>query len=308
MERRLGLTCGLAAYLLWGTLPLFWPLLEPANPVEILAARVVFSVLTIAVVLAVQHRIRSVAALGRPAISRLAMASALIAVNWGSYIWGVNNHHVVEISLGYFVNPLMTVALGVIVLHERLRAVQWAALALGATAVAVLTVDYGRLPWLALTLAGSFGTYGLIKKRMAVSPAAGLLVESAALLVPAIVVLGALAVTARATWIGPQATAAHLALLSAAGPLTAIPMLFFAAAANRLPLSTLGLLQYLAPVLQFLIGVLVRHEPMTAARFGGFALVWAALVVLTADAVRHRGPARTTIADPPVADVVPEPT
>ncbi len=300
---RRGLLSGAAAYGLWGLFPLYWPLLEPASPLEILACRIVFSLVVVALLLAARHRLRSVRRLDRATVGRLCAAGAIVAVNWGGYIWGVNNGHVVETSLGYFINPLITVALGVVVLHERLRAPQWVAVGLGALAVVILSVDYGRPPWLALLLAVSFGTYGLIKKRTAATAPEGLLIEAAALTVPALTVLAVLAATGAATWTGRAASPGHVLLLVAAGPTTAIPLLFFAAAATRLPLSTLGLLQYLAPVMQLGIGVLVRHEPMPPALLGGFALVWLALAILTADALRQRRRVPSCVTEPEVNDV-----
>ena len=219
-----------------GLFPLYWPLLEPAGPLEILACRVVLSLVVVALLLAVRHQLRTLRRLDRGTVLRLCLAGLIIAVNWGAYIWGVNNGHVVETSLGYFINPLLTVALGVVVLHERLRRLQWVAVALGAVAVLILSVDYGRPPWLALFLAVSFATYGFIKKSVRATAPEGLLVEAAVLTVPALVFLGVLAATGGATWIGSAATPSHLLLLAAAGPATAIPLLFFAAAASRLPL------------------------------------------------------------------------
>jgi chloramphenicol-sensitive protein RarD len=283
-----GLIYGVAAYALWGLFPLFWPLLEPANPLEILACRIVFSCVVVAVILAVRHELRGVRNMDRSTLLRLCAAGIAIAANWGVYIWGVNNGHVIETSLGYFINPLVTIGLGVVVLHERLRAVQWMAVGLGVVAVTVLSVDYGRPPWIALALASSFGTYGFIKKGVRASPPEGVLVEGAVLTVPALVVLAVLALAGSATWVGHEATPAHLALLFSAGPITALPLLLFAGAATRLPLSTMGLLQYLTPVMQFAIGVLVLHESTSFALLGGFALVWIALAVLAVDGVRHR--------------------
>jgi chloramphenicol-sensitive protein RarD len=224
----------------------------------------------------------------------------VISVNWGLYIYGVNSDHVVETSLGYFINPLVTVLLGVLVLRERLRPAQWVALGIGAVAVAVLTVDYGRLPWIALSLAASFGTYGLIKKSLALPAAEGLFVESAFLAAPAVAYLGWLAAQHRSTF--GHVSAGHTALLVLAGAVTAIPLLLFAGAANRIPLSALGLLQYLTPVLQLGCGVLVYHEPMPPGRLAGFALVWTALVVFTWDGIRNARRART--ATVPAAETV----
>jgi chloramphenicol-sensitive protein RarD len=280
---------GVAAYATWGLFPLFWPLLEPANALEILACRIVFCFAVVAIILALRRQLRRVLAMDRSTLLRLSAAGIAIAVNWGVYIWGVNNGHVIETSLGYFINPLLTIGLGVVILHERLRTIQWAAVALGLVAVTVLGVDYGRPPWIALALACSFGTYGFIKKGITVSPPEGLLIEGAVLTVPALVLLAVLALSGNATWVGDHANAGHIALLVSAGPITALPLLFFAGAATRLPLSTMGLLQYLTPVMQFVIGALVLHEPTSFALLCGFALIWFALAILAVDGVRHRG-------------------
>ena len=282
---------GVACYLIWGLFPLYWPLLEPAGSIEILAHRIVWSLLVVATVLAVTRNwawVRPLLA-DRATLARMALAAVLISVNWATYIWGVNNEHVVETSLGYFINPVVTVLIGVLVLHERLRPVQWAAIGLGTVAVLVLAVDYGRPPWIALGLAGSFATYGLIKKRVGVTVGAvqSLTVETAVLVLPALAYL--LTLEGRGDGHFGHVGVGHSLLLASAGVATAVPLLLFASAARRVPLSTLGLLQYLAPVLQFLIGVLVYDEPMPASRLVGFALVWAALVVLSVDGVRNAG-------------------
>jgi chloramphenicol-sensitive protein RarD len=280
---------GVACYLLWGLFPLYWPLLEPAGAIEILAHRIVWSLLVVATVLAVTRSwgwIRPLLA-DRATLARMALAAVLIAVNWATYIWGVNNEHVVETSLGYFINPVVTVMIGVLVLHERLRPVQWAAIGLGTLAVVVLAVDYGRPPWIALTLAFSFGTYGLLKKQVGATVGAvqSLTVETAVLFVPALTYLVVL--DARGDAQLGHSGLGHGMLLASAGIATAVPLLFFASAARRIPLSTLGLLQYIAPVLQFLTGVLLYDEPMPASRWVGFVLVWAALSVLTFDGLRQ---------------------
>lgn len=211
----------------------------------------------------------------------------LIAANWCLYIWGVNNGHVVETSLGYFINPVVTVLIGVLVLHERLRRTQWAALALGALAVVVLGVDYGRPPWIALGLAFSFAAYGLLKKQVGAKVGAvqSLTVETTVLLLPALGWLVWLESTGDGQ-LGHSGVGAGL-LLASAGVATAVPLLFFAAAARRVPLSMMGMMQYLTPVLQFLTGVLIYDEPMPVSRLGGFGLVWAALVLLSADGLRN---------------------
>jgi len=281
------LLCGLAAYGLWGAFPLYWPLLEPAGAVEILAHRVVWSVLTMGLLVVLAGRTRQFAALVRePRTRRLLGAAALvIAVNWGVYIWGVNHGHVVETSLGYFVNPIVTVLMGVLVLGERMRPWQWVAMGIATVAVVVLTVDYGRLPWIALVLACSFGTYGLAKKQAGAGAVESLAFETALLAPLAAAYLGWLAAT------GSFGFAAHgvghAVLLASTGVVTALPLILFGAAATRLPLVVLGLLQYLAPVLQFLMGLVVFHEAMPPGRWVGFGLVWLALVVFTVESIRH---------------------
>ncbi|WP_422774569.1 EamA family transporter RarD [Plantactinospora sp. WMMC1484] len=284
---RRGYLYGIAAYTLWGFFPLYLRLLRPAGPIEILAHRVIWSVLFVALLLAVLRNWRFLGELRRRPgkLAGTGIAAALIAVNWGTYIYGVNSERVVETALGYFINPLFVVLLGVAVLRERLRVGQWVALGIGGLAVGVLTVDYGRLPYIALTLAASFGGYSLVKKRLGLPAAGGMFVESAALALPALGYLGWLTWHAESTF--GQVSVGHTVLLMLAGAATATPLLMFAGAANRLPLTALGMLQYLAPILQLGFGVLVFHEPMPPARLAGFALVWLALVVFTVDGIRN---------------------
>ena len=287
MDRtRAGLLAGVAAYLLWGLFPLYWPLLEPAAPVEILAHRIAWSLLFLAAVLAVTSGLRWIRALDRRQLRLLGFAAALITVNWGVFIYGVNSGHVVETSLGYFINPLVTVALAVIVLGERLRVAQQAAVAIAAVAVLVLTLDYGRPPWIALVLASSFGTYGLVKKRADVDGTQSLTVETTILVLPALAYIAFLEGRGEGTF-GSEG-AGHMALMAAGGVFTAVPLMLFGASAIRIPLATLGVLQYIAPVMHFLIGVLFYEEHMPLSRLAGFALVWLALAVFTVDAVRGR--------------------
>ncbi|MGY1783096.1 EamA family transporter RarD [Geodermatophilus sp. SYSU D01036] len=285
-ERRAGTAAGLAAYGLWGVFPLYFPLLEPAGGVEIVAHRIVWSLLFVAVLLTVLRRWALVraAVTDRRTLLVLAGASVLIAANWLVFVHGVNSGHVVETSLGYFINPLVSVLLGVLVFAERLRPLQWAAVGLAAVAVVVLTVDHGRPPWIALALAATFGSYGLLKKLVRVEAAPGLFVETAVTFLPALVFLGVLQATGRGT-AGSGGTG-HLLLLMASGVATAVPLLLFAAAARRIPLSTVGLLQYVTPLMQLALGVFVFHEPMPPARLAGFAIVWAALAVFTVDSLR----------------------
>ncbi|MEP6851288.1 MAG: EamA family transporter RarD [bacterium] len=294
-----GLIYGVLAYLMWGAFPLYFPLLEPAGAFEILACRIVFSLLVVAVLLQLTHGWGRVAVLLRdgPVRGRLMIAAVFISVNWGVYIWGVNSEHVVETSLGYFINPLFTIVLGVVLLGERLRQVQWVAVGISALAIVVLTVDYGRLPWIALTLAFSFGIYGYQKKRAAAGAVESLALETGFLAGPALITLAVLA--GQGNLVLGSYGAGNTLLLVGTGVITALPLLCFGAAARRLPLSTIGLIQYLAPVLQFGVGVLIRHEPLPAARLAGFALVWLALVILTVDALteQRRGAALARAAE-----------
>jgi chloramphenicol-sensitive protein RarD len=280
-----GYLYGVAAYSLWGFFPLYIRVLRPAGAVEILAHRVVWSVVFVALLLTVLRNWRFLRALARRRgkLAGITLAAALIAVNWGMYIFGVNSERVVETALGYFIGPLVMVLLGVVVLRERLNPAQWTAVGIGTVAVAVLTVDYGRLPYIALTLAASFGAYSLVKKRLGLPAAEGLFVESAVLALPALAYLLWLTAQGDSTFGGG---AGHTALLVFAGAATATPLLLFAGAANRIPMTGIGILQYIAPILQLGCGVLIFHEPMPPARLAGFALVWLALIVFTVDGLR----------------------
>ncbi len=273
----------MGGYLLWGLFPLYWPLLEPAAPVEILAHRIVWSLVFLVALLAVTSGFAWVRRLGPRAAGLLALAAVLVSVNWGVYIYGVNSDQVVETSLGYFINPLVTVVLAMVFLHERLRRRQTLALAVAAAGVLVLTVDYGRVPWIALTLACSFGLYGFVKNRAGVDGPQSLAVETAVIVLPAAAYLVWLGGTGSGTF--TTEGAGHTALLVGAGVVTALPLMLFGAAAVRIRLSTLGLLQYLTPTIQFLIGVVFYGEPMPLSRLAGFALVWVALVIFMLDAL-----------------------
>jgi chloramphenicol-sensitive protein RarD len=286
-QLRLGYLYGIGAYALWGFMPLYIKLLRPAGPLEVLAHRVIWSVVCVAVVLFALRGWRPLWRLARrpAALGAVALAAGLLAVNWGIYIYGVHTDRVVETALGYFITPLVVVLLGVGLLSERLRAAQWIAVGIGGAAVALLSVNYGRIPYLALALALTFSAYGLVKKRMGLPAAQGLFVESAVLAGPALGYLGWLVWRTESTF--AAISPGHTALLMVAGAVTAIPLLFFAGAANRIPLTGLGMLQYIAPILQLGCGVLIFHEPMPPARLAGFALVWVALVVFTLDGIRH---------------------
>ncbi|WP_406146709.1 EamA family transporter RarD [Streptomyces sp. NBC_01012] len=285
-EQRAGLLYGIGAYGMWGLVPLFWPLLEPTGAVEILAHRMVWSLGVVAVALLFLRRWAWIGELIRQPrrLGLIAIAATVISVNWGLYIWSVNNGHVVEASLGYFINPLVTIAMGVLLLGERLRPVQWTAVATGFAAVLVLAIGYGQPPWISLALAFSFATYGLAKKKVNMGGLESLAAETAVLFVPALGFLLWLGASGDATFLAGGA--GHGALLAATGLVTAIPLVCFGAAAIRVPLSVLGLLQYLAPVFQFGLGILYFHEEMPPERWAGFALVWVALILLTWDALR----------------------
>jgi chloramphenicol-sensitive protein RarD len=290
-ERRRGLAFGLTAYLLWGLFPLYWPLLEPAGAPEILANRILWSFVLLLVVVAVLRRpawARAVLS-DRRRMILLAAAAATVSLNWGTYIYGVNSAQVVQTSLGYFINPLVSIVFGVVLLHEALRRWQWVAVGMGTAAVVVLTADYGHPPWIALVLALSFGTYGLLKKTLDMGTVESLTVETGLLVMPALVFLAWLTTHGSAT--AASEGWDHAALMMTTGVVTAVPLLFFGAAATRVPLTWIGLMQYLAPVIQFAIGVFVYHEPMPASRWVGFALVWSALVVVAADSVLNRSTA-----------------
>jgi chloramphenicol-sensitive protein RarD len=283
---RSGFAAGVAAYLLWGLFPLYWPLLEPAGPVEILAHRILWSVVLLAGILAATQGFKWVRHLDRRRALLLALAAALITLNWGAFIYGVNHDHVVETSLGYFINPLVTVALAVGILGERLRRAQWAAVAIAGLAVLVLTLAYGRPPWIALTLAFSFGFYGLVKKQVGMGGTQSLAVETAFLFAPALLCVLVLAGTGRGTFANEGA--GHALLMAGGGVATAVPLMLFGAAAVRIPLTTIGLLQYLAPIMHFGIGVGINGEEMPWSRWAGFTLVWIAVVVFTVDSLQAR--------------------
>ncbi|MDQ0632902.1 chloramphenicol-sensitive protein RarD [Arthrobacter pascens] len=284
-ETTAGILFGVAAYSAWGLLPLYFLALMPANAVEIVANRVVWSLLFCVLLITATRSwpLLRAAFRDRSVFGTLTIAAALIAVNWLTYTYGVTTGQAVEASLGYFINPLVSVLLGVFVLKEKLRPLQWAAVGIGFVAVVVLTVSYGKLPWIALTLAVSFGLYGFVKKRVGpkVDAVTSLSVETMVLapLAAATMVFLGLTGSATLTSQGPG----HFWLLVASGVITAVPLLSFGASARRLPMTTIGLLQYFAPVLQFVVAVAVFREAMTLDRWIGFGVVWLALLVLTVD-------------------------
>ena len=283
--RSLGLLFGVSAYTLWGLFPIYWPLLKPANPLEIVSHRAVWTLVFCFIILALTKTLKStLSLLKRPKIvAGLFLSSILISINWIIYIYAANTGHVIEASLGYFINPLVVIATGVIVLKEKMRPLQWTAVGIATIGVAVLTIDYGRLPWIALGLALSWGSYGLVKKQLGLGALEGLSIET---LLSSGFYLGYL------IWLGNRGEGqfSHsltlTLLLIGGGAVTAIPLLLFNGSTNRLPLTLVGLLQYITPTIQFCIGVWYYHEDMPAARWVGFVIIWVALMSLALDLIR----------------------
>jgi chloramphenicol-sensitive protein RarD len=275
---------GTGAFFIWGLFPAYFGLLAFAGPAEVVAQRILWTLVLVAGVLAAAGRLREMRGIDAKTWRLAAVASAALSLNWGVYVYGVTSGHVVECALGYFINPLVTVAFGVLIFRERLARAQWAAIGLGAFAVAVLTVDYGRPPVIALALACSFATYGLVKKVITLDALRGIAAEGIVAAPFALALVVALMMTGRSEF---GSGSGHTALLMTTGPVTLVPLLLFAVGAQRVPLSTMGLLQYLTPALQMAWGVAVAHEPMPASRWAGFALIWAALAIFTGDALRR---------------------
>ncbi|WP_432559870.1 EamA family transporter RarD [Granulicoccus sp. GXG6511] len=283
-SHNLGVAAALGAYTLWGLVPVFWPLLARSSAPEILAHRIVWSTVLGAILIALFARKRWRAQVrGRGTLIRLTLASIVIAVNWGVYIWAVNNGRVTEAALGYYINPLLAILAGVFIFSEKLAPMQWAAIGLATVAVVVITIEYGQPPWAALVLAVSFTIYGVIKKRVQVEPIVSMTAESALMTLPAIGFLVFLA--SRGDGDFAQHGIGYDLLLACSGVVTAVPLLLFAYAAQRIPLSLIGLTQYLAPTMQFLLGVFYFREAMSTGRWIGFALVWVALMVISVQAV-----------------------
>lgn len=284
-----GLWYGIGAYGLWGLLPIYWKWLHHVPALELIAQRIVWSFVVLIIVLVAvrQWRAFRVEAL-KPRVLRIyVLTTVLIGINWFVYIWAVNAGYIVETSLGYFITPLLNVLMGVIILRERLRLTQWIPIGLAAAGVMYLTIVYGSLPWIALTLGFSFGLYGLVKKLAPLGSLYGLTLETGVLFLPMLLYLIFAEVNRQGVFLHTDLVSNLL--LIGAGPVTVIPLLLFASAVRRIPLSTIGILQYIAPTLQFLLGVLVYGEPFTSERLIGFGLVWAALIIFTAENLwQHR--------------------
>ena len=281
-----GFIFGISAYFIWGIVPVYWPHLQPASPLEILAHRVIWSLLFLAVIGRNKFSQIRIILSNRRSLLLLTIASALISVNWGLFIWASVTKHLLDSSLGYFITPLLSVGLGVVFLKERLRKMQWVAIAIAASAVLYLSITVGTPPWLALSLAGSFGIYGYVKKLANVPAIESLTIETLILSPIALSYLVWLELTHEGTF-GHNGLG-HTLWLASSGIVTAVPLMFFSAAAIRIPLSTMGMLQYLGPTLQYIIGVAVFHEYMPKERFLGFVITWIAIAILTTDALRNR--------------------
>jgi len=283
--RSLGLLFGVSAYTLWGLFPIYWPLLKPANALEIVSHRAVWTLVFCFIILALTKTLKStLSLLKRPKIvAGLFLGSILISINWIIYIYAANNEHVVEASLGYYINPIVVIATGVIVLKEKMRPLQWLAVGIATLGVAVLTIDYGRLPWIALGLALSWGSYGLVKKQLGLGALEGLSIET---------LLSSGFYLAYLIWLGNKGeghftySLTLMLLLIGGGAVTAIPLLLFNGSTNRLPLTLIGLLQYITPTIQFCIGVWYYNEDMSTARWVGFLIIWVALMSLATDLVK----------------------
>lgn len=285
-----GLWYGLTAYTLWGLFPVYFKLIGFVPADQIIAHRIVWSFLLLVLIVALGSQRREMM-LSANAVRIYGAAAALIAVNWFIYVWAVTHNFILETSLGYFITPLVNVLMGVVILGERMRTFQWVAIALAAAGVGYLTVVYGTVPWIAITLALTFGTYGLVKKKAPLGSVVGLTLETGLLLLPALAYLAITEFRGDGSFL--RLTPGSMLLVAASGPITTLPLVLFAAAVQRIPLSTIGILQFIAPTVQFGLGVIVYQEPFSGQKFVGFALVWMAVFVFGTDGIvarrRERG-------------------
>ena len=286
---RLGLVFGVTAYVLWGLFPLYWPLLDRANSLEIVSHRAVWTFFFCLIALGLTKKLRSAfAVLKVPRLFwTLAFATSLVSINWLTYIWAVNHQHIVDASLGYYINPLVMIAYGTIFLHEKLRKLQWVSVIVAFVGVLILTIDYGRPPWISLTIAISWGSYGFVKKKLGMGSLESLMVETLISLLPYSIYIFWLSGSGKG-----QFTHGWLIslLLVGAGAVTAIPLLLFNGATVRLPFSIIGLLQFITPTINFVLGVWVKHESMSVGRWIGFLVIWAALIALGIDLMKSSAP------------------
>jgi chloramphenicol-sensitive protein RarD len=296
-RHKLGLFFGASSYILWGLFPLYWPLVKPANPLEIVSHRAVWSLVFCLIALYFLKQFRATFEMFRTpgVVVRFALASALISVNWITYIWAVNHQHIVEASLGYYMQPIILVSLGVLAFKEKMRKTQWWAFGIATVGVLVLTFDFGRPPWVSFLLAGSWGSYSLVKKKLNLGALQGLAIETFI----SLPFYGGYLIYLAMHGTGQFGNGAKLTtLLIGAGVVTAVPLLLFNGATTRLPFTMIGLLQYLTPTIQFALAVWLRHEPMPSARWVGFVFIWVALVILGRDLIKSGGSVDNGLAQP----------
>jgi chloramphenicol-sensitive protein RarD len=296
-----GVWYAVCAYVCWGLFPIYWKQLDRVPALQLIGHRIVWSFVMLAAIIGTTrqwHTFRRTS-FKTPVLRIYTVAAALITVNWFTFVWAVNSGYVVETSLGYFINPLVNVLFGVLFLHERLRPVQWIAIGIAAAGVLYLTILYGSLPWIALVLAFSFGSYSLVKKKGLLGSVHGLALETAILTPLAIAYLMYVERSGEGALL--RSDLRSDLLLLGTGAVTTIPLLFFASAVRRIPLSLLGVLQYIAPTMQFLLGVLLYREPFTPAQFVGFSMVWAALIVVGVEGflVHRRGLVSAAVGEMP---------
>ncbi len=296
-EQQRGIVAGVVAYLVWGALTLYWRQLEAFDAVELIGWRVICAAAIMAIVLSVSHRWQHLRPLlhDRGLLGSVVLCAIVLAINWTTYVWAVVHDHVIETALGYFLAPLGTMAIGVAVLHEKVSRAQEFVFVLAVIAVGILTFSYGRVPWLALVIAASWVVYGYLKKHVPLTPVESMAAESFIVLVPAVVAVAVLA--DRSTSIPHTATAAQFTLVLCSGLATIVPLTLFVYAAQRMPLTVIGPLNYIVPTINFGLGWLVFHEALPPSRVAGFALVWVGLVIATGDAAR-RSRIRSTRVEP----------
>jgi chloramphenicol-sensitive protein RarD len=296
-KTRLGFIYGFSSYTLWGLFPLYWPLLQPATPLEMVSHRAVWSLVICIIALAIMHQLKSTFALMlSPGVFwKFVLAAVFISANWLAYIWAVNNEQIVEASLGYYMQPILLVLLGIFVFKEELRRIQWVAFIVAAIGVIVLTIDYGRPPWISFVLAFSWSSYSFVKKKINLGSLQGLAIET---------FIASFFYGAYLIWLGEQGEGQFgngvglTLLLIGAGVVTAVPLLLFNGATTRIPFTMIGLLQYLTPTIQFMLAVFLRHEPMPAGRWIGFVFIWVALVALGYDLIKSGSTRDNRLAQP----------
>jgi chloramphenicol-sensitive protein RarD len=296
-KTRLGFIYGFSSYTLWGLFPLYWPLLQPATPLEMVSHRAVWSLVICIIALAIMHQLKSTFALMlSPGVFwKFVLAAVFISANWLAYIWAVNNEQIVEASLGYYMQPILLVLLGIFVFKEELRRIQWVAFIVAAIGVIVLTIDYGRPPWISFVLAFSWSSYSFVKKKINLGSLQGLAIET---------FIASFFYGAYLIWLGEQGKGQFgngvglTLLLIGAGVVTAVPLLLFNGATTRIPFTMIGLLQYLTPTIQFMLAVFLRHEPMPAGRWIGFVFIWVALVALGYDLIKSGSTRDNRLAQP----------